>query len=148
MKRNVLIIAAMFIIVISISIFGIYINKQIRIESKIQNKEFEIYTKDEIYGADVITIINNAINQNEKNNILKNEDGYYIENDNNSIIIEIVMITNEEKKQTKSYRMEKIAKVGIQQFISNFNTAKFKISRIEYHDVSGKLKYIEITQQY
>ena len=44
--------------------------------------------------------------------------------------------------------METIQKVGISEFISNFNTAKFRITKLEYHKKTGRIKYIEITQQY
>ena len=57
------------------------------------------------------------------------------------------MITNEEKNKTTTYRMETISKVGIDEFIANFNTAEFKITKMEYHKETGKIKYIEITQQ-
>ena len=70
------------------------------------------------------------------------------ENNTNSIIVELVMITNEEKEKTKTYRMETIDKVGISEFIKNFNTAKFKITKMEYHEQTSKIKYIEISQQY
>ena len=58
------------------------------------------------------------------------------------------MITDEEKEKTKTYRMETIDKVGISEFISNFNTAKFNITKIEYHEKTGKVKYIEVSQKY
>lgn len=148
MKKSIVILIAICIIGISVSFIGIYVNKQKRIESKLQNKEFEIYSNDYIYGAEAITLINKAINENEKNNVPKDSSGYFLDDNQNSVIIELVMITNEEKKLTNSYRMEKIAKVGIEQFISNFNTAKFKITKVEYHKLNGKIKYIEVTQQY
>ena len=57
------------------------------------------------------------------------------------------MITNEEMEKTKTYKMEKINRVGISEFIKNFNTAKFKITQTQYHRKSGKIKYIQISQQ-
>ena len=95
----------------------------------------------------VATILNKAMNNNKQNGI-EQKDGKYIENNTNSIIVELVMITNEEKEKTKTYRMETIDKVGISEFIKNFNTAKFKITKMEYHEQTGKIKYIEISQQY
>ena len=116
-------------------------------EKSQNNKEYEQYLNKEIYGTDVITLINKAINNNTKNNIQKDENQNYIPNDENSINIDIVMITNEEKEKTKTYRMEKISKVGINEFIKNFNTAKFMITQTQYHSKSGKIKYIQISQQ-
>ena len=57
------------------------------------------------------------------------------------------MITNEENEQTQIYIIETIDKVGISEFIKNFNTAKFKIAKLEYHEQTRKIKYIEISQQ-
>ena len=100
----------------------------------------------DIYGTDVITLINKAIDNNKKNNIHQDEKGYFIENEDDSLIIELVMITNEEKEKTKTYKMETISKAGVEAFISNFNTAKFKITEIKYHKKTNKLKYIQISQ--
>ena len=88
------------------------------------------------------------INECKNNNIELDEDEKYIQNETNSINIEVVLITNEEKLETTTYSMETIQKVGISEFISNFNTAKFRITKLEYHKKTGRIKYIEITQQY
>lgn len=111
-----------------------------------QNYEYEQYKKREFYGTEVITLINKAMNENEENSIPQNNKGQYIENDTNSIIIEVIMIIDEEKNETKSYRMEAISKVGISDFITNFNTEKFKIKEITYHE-NGRIKSIIIEQQ-
>lgn len=148
MKKNVLIICIILLMMIVISVTFISINTKKIAINKQSNQEYEKYLEQEIYGADVITIINKAINSNQTNGVATDETGKYISNEENSIIVELVMITNEESKETTTYRMETINKVGINQFISNFNTATFKISKIEYHSKTGKISYIEITQQY
>ena len=112
-----------------------------------QNKEYEKYLNKEIYGTDVITIINRATDSNQKNNVATNEKGNYISDGQNSILIDIVLITNEDKGETKSYKMENISKVGISKFITNFNTAKFRITKMDYHKETGKISNIEMTQQ-
>ena len=111
------------------------------------NIEYEKYLDKDLYGTDVATILNKATNENKQNNVEK-QDEKYIDNNINSILIDLVMIKNEKKEKTKSYRMETIEKVGINEFIKNFNTAKFKITKMEYHKQTGKIKYIEISQQY
>ncbi len=147
MKKNLIIISAILLSIIIICVIGIWNNlKKITLQRKLNN-EYEQYLNKDIYGTDVATILNKAINSNKQNG-LEQKDGKYIENDTNSIIVELVMITNEEKEKTKTYRMETIDKVGISEFIKNFNTAKFKITRIEYHEQTKKIKYIEISQQY
>lgn len=147
MNKNIILISTILLIIIIICVGGISFNSKKLLVVKQANKEYEQYMNKNIYGTDVITIINKAIYNNQKNNIPKDEKEKYIENEENSIIIELVMITNEEKNKTTTYRMETISKVGIDEFIANFNTAEFKITKMEYHKETGKIKYIEITQQ-
>lgn len=146
MKKNIVIISLILLIIIIICFIGIWNNSKRLLMQKRENKEYEQYLNKEIYGTDVATILNKAMNSN-KQNAIEQKDGKYIENDTNSIIVELVMITNEEKEKTKKYRMETIDKVGISEFIKNFNTAKFKITKLEYHEQTRKIKYIEISQQ-
>lgn len=146
MKKNIVIISLILLIIIIICFIGIWNNSKRLLMQKQENKEYEQYLNKEIYGTDVATILNKAMNSNKQNS-LEQKDGKYIENDTNSIIVELVMITNEEKEKTKKYRMETIDKVGISEFIKNFNTAKFKIAKLEYHEQTRKIKYIEISQQ-
>lgn len=148
MKKNVLIVCSILLIIIIVCVTFISMNSKKLAVVKQENKEYEQYQKQEIYGTEVITLINKAIDHNQKNNVQTDETGKYIDNKTNSIIIDVMMITNEEKNQTTTYRMETINKVGIGEFIANFNTAKFKITNIQYHKQTGKIKYIEITQQY
>lgn len=148
MKKNIIIISLILLVVIIICIVGINVNSKTNIAIKQGNKKYEDYLNNEIYGTDVVTLINRAINNNESNNVSKNEKGFYINNNQNSIQIDLVMITNEEKQKTTTYRMETISKVGITEFIKNFNTAKFKCTKKEYHTATGKIAHIEISQQY
>ena len=145
MKKSIVISLFLFLIIL-ICLTGISLNKRNLLIQKQKNNEYEIYLNKDIYGTDVATILNKAINQNEINNVEKDKKDNYIENSENSIIVELVMITNEEKNETTTYRMEKIAKVGINEFITNFNTQKFKITKIQYHEMTGKISYIEISQ--
>ena len=112
-----------------------------------ENKQYEGYLENQIYGTDVVTLINKAISANDKNHIEKDEKGQYVSNHQNSILIDLVMITDEEKEETTTYRMEAIAKVGTSAFIKNFNTVKFECTKKEYHEETGKLAYIELTQK-
>ena len=147
MKKSVLLICVILIVIIIICSVGIWSNiKKVKVQKQ-ANIEYEKYLDKDLYGTDVATILNKAMNNNKQNGI-EQKDGKYIENNTNSIIVELVMITNEEKEKTKTYRMETIDKVGISEFIKNFNTAKFKITKMEYHEQTSKIKYIEISQQY
>lgn len=147
MKKSTLAILGTLIIIVILIIVKINIHSKEQAVIKKQNSEYEQYFKNEIYGTDLITLINKAINSNENNGVEKDEKGNFINNNLNSINIDIVMITDEEKQETTTYKMEAISKVGISSFITNFNTVKFKCSKIEYHKNTGKIKYIELTQQ-
>lgn len=148
MKKNIVIISLILLIIIIICFVGITFNSKTSRIVKQQNKEYEQYLNSEIYGTDVVTLINKAISSNENNNVQKDEKENYINNNQNSIQIDLVMITDEEKQETTTYKMEAISKVGITEFIKNFNTAKFKCTKKEYHAETGKIAYIEISQQY
>lgn len=148
MKRFIaIVIVASIIIVIIYNAVIIKRQKEI-MQIKAYNYEYEQYNGGEMYGTDVITIINKAIDQNKKEGISKNEKGQFIDDGEKSIIAEIVLITDEDLKQKKSYRMESIDKLGIISFKNNFNTAKFKLNEIDYHTKSGRVSKIVLEQQY
>ena len=89
MKKNLFIILGIFLIIVAI-LAGIYFNTlKFTIMAQKNNKEYEQYTKNSILGSDLMTLINKASNQNDKNGIEKDEKKYYIENDTNSIKIEV-----------------------------------------------------------
>lgn len=104
---------------------------------KQENSEYSYYLNKIIYGTDVTTLINKAVNQNENNRIAKNEKNHYIENEENSIKIEIKMGANE-----KIYPMEEIYNNDITKFVENFNLIRFKCTSIEYHEKTGRVKKI------
>ena len=131
----------MMIIVICV-FFGIYINYKANYNiSKKENLEFEKYLNTEIYGTDLATIINKAINSNEKNKVEKDDKGIYKNNDTNSINIEIKMTDND-----SIYKMEIIYNGGIQNFIAYYDDIKFKCTEKKYHSSTNKIKYLLFEQ--
>ena len=102
MKRFLIIILIILLAIIAICSVSISINSKTSIGILKQNKEYEQYFENELYGTDIITLINKAIDSNEKNNVEKNEKGLFINNNLNSVIIDLVMITDEEKKRNKN----------------------------------------------
>lgn len=128
MKQSFLLILAIIFIVICI-VSGTIINIQTENrEISNYNSNYEKYLNKEIRGTEVATLINKVIDQNEKNNVQKNEKGYYIDNNRNSIKIDLKMITID-----KTYPMEEIYNNQITNFVQNFNQIKFKCIKIEYH---------------
>lgn len=146
MKKTTIVIGSLLLITLVVSIVAISVSKQNILANKQANIAYEQYMNKELYGTDVISIINRAIDSNQKNGVQTDKQGNYVP-DENSILVDIVMITDEDKEKTKTYRMETINKVGITEFISNFNTAKFRITQVKYHKQTEKISSIEITQQ-
>ena len=107
-----------------------------------ENKEFEEYKDKEVYGIEVGTMINKAVDKNTKNKIEKDNNGNFIQNDKNSIEIEIYITDNE-----TTYKMETIYNAGTEQFVQYYGNIKFKCSKIEYHENTGRIKYMLFEQQ-
>lgn len=143
MKKIAIFFAIIIIIVAGISY--IYLNYKANFNiTKKANLEFESYLNQEIYGNDLATVINRAINNNAQNEIEKNSKGIYKDNGTNSINIEIKFTDNDTK-----YQMEILYNDGIQKFISYYNRIKFKCINIKYHESTNKVKYMlfeQITQ--
>lgn len=134
MKQTFLVILAIFFIIIcliSAELINIQAEKK---EIEKQNSEYEKYLNQKILGTDLATLISKVVDQNEKNNIPKDEKGYYIENSKNSIKIDLKMVTIE-----KTYPMEEIYKGEIAKFVQNFNLIDFKCTSIQYHKKTGKV---------
>lgn len=141
MKKSLLILAIIITAMI-FSVCGVLIKKNNTLEQvKKKNSEYELYSGKALLGTDITTIMNKAIDQNEKNKIPKDEKGYYIENDTNSIKIDIEMITIE-----KTYPMEAFFKKGMTSFVENFNLIEFKCTSIEYHKKTGLISKIKFKQ--
>ena len=111
------------------------INNQ-RIAQK-ENIKFEIYKDEEITGAEVTTLINKAINSNQQNEIEKDKKGRYIDNETNSINIDIKFIDDD-----VTYNIEKIYNNGMDKFLTYYRDIKFKCVDVQYHDKTQKIKYM------
>ena len=135
----------MFFLVIIIIICGIsylYLNYKAEYNmSKKSNLEFEKYLNEEVYGIDLATVINRAVDNNEKNEVEKNNKAIYLNNNTNSISIEIKMIDND-----TIYQMETIYNKEIQNFINYYGKIKFKCVEIKYHNSTNKVKYMLFEQ--
>lgn len=137
-------IAIFFIITILIvcAIFAMYISYKANYNmSKKSNLAFEKYLNEEVYGTDLATVINRAIDRNEKNEVAKNNKGIYQNNDENSINIEIKMLDDD-----SVYKMEKFYNDGIKNFITYYGNIKFKCTDIKYHSATNQVKYMLFEQ--
>ena len=109
-----------------------------------ENAKFEIYIDKEITGSEITTLINKAIDQNKQNEIPKDNKGKYIENDENSLNIDIKFIDND-----VTYNMEKLFDSGMETFLTYYRNINFKCSEVQYHEKTNKIKYMlfeQITQ--
>lgn len=140
MKKIAIFLAIIIIIICGISY--LYLNYKAEYNtSKKANMEFERYLNEEVYGADLATIINRAIDNNQKNEVERNNKGIYLDNNQNSINMEIKMIDDD-----SIYQMETIYNGGIQNFINYYNKIKFKCVEIKYHNSTSKVKYMLFEQ--
>lgn len=138
-------VAIFFIIIILIicAIFAMYISYKANYNiSKKSNLSFEKYLNEEVYGSELATVINRAIDRNEKNEVEKNNKGIYQNNDTNSINIEIKMLDDD-----TIYQMETFYRGGIQNFINYYSNIKFKCVDIKYHSSTNQVKYMLFEQK-
>lgn len=141
MKKNLLILLGIFLLIVAILSYTYYNIRKINIIADQVNKEYEEYTKNPILGSSLMTLINKAINQNEKQELPKDKQNRYIENEENSIRIEIKFIESD-----KIYDMEAIASLGSEQFIKNYNSMQFECTKVEHHIKTRQIKYMLFEQ--
>lgn len=140
MKKFIIFLLVVLIIVATVSY--VYFNYKLNYnETKRQNYQFESYYNQEIFGSDLATAINKATDSNKKNDVQKNSKGGFIENDTNSIKIDIKFLDD-----NQIHQMEEISNSGISTFIQYYNQIKFKCTKIEYHQKTNLVSYMLFEQ--
>lgn len=147
MKKTYIYIVCIIIMIVAIVVGKYFQYKSMRSEILDFNLQFEEYYEKEIYGTDIATLINKAVDNNEKNNVQKinfvhNDVTYYSyePNDTNSINIDIKITDND-----TTYKMESLYQGEITKFVQNYNYIKFKCTKIEYNKV-GRVSYMVFEQ--
>ena len=135
----ILLVLVLVIVVVIVYKYNSYKNELSRIQKL--NKEYEIFTEGEILGTSLITLINKAIDSNNKNNIGLDDDNLYIDNGTTSIKIEVKFTESDE-----TYPMERIGKLGSEQFMKNYATMSFKCINKQYHEKTNNIKYMLFEQ--
>ena len=131
MKKFIIFLVVILIIIATVSY--IYLNYKVSYDiAKKENYQFESYYNQEIFGPDVATVINKAVDKNSTN---------FIENDTNSIKIDIKFLDDD-----KTHKMEEIFNNGIGTFMQYYSQIKFKCTKIEYHESTKKIKYMLFEQ--
>lgn len=141
MKKNIFIITTIALIIVAILGYNFYQYKALKNIAEKNNKVYDSFYDQEVLGTDLATLINKAIDNNEKNNIEKDEKGNYIDNEKTSIKIDIKFLELE-----KVIPMESINQQNVIQFVQNFGAMKFKCTKIEYHKSSQNVKYMYFEQ--
>lgn len=140
MKKIIIFLIIILIIVATISYM--YLNyKAMYNEAKIKNAQYESYNGQELYGTDLATLINKAVDDNKKNDIQKDDQGLYVDNKENSIRIDI-KFTDDDSIHT----MEEIDNSGTDTFMQYYNQIKFKCTKIEHHSKTGRVSYMYFEQ--
>ena len=141
MKKSLAILLIFILIIIVVFVYKYNSYKLEYAQSQKINSEYEEFTEGEILGTSLITLINKAMDCNEKNNIQKDENNFYIDNNINSIKIDIKFL-----EANENFQMEIIEKLGSEQFIKNFATASFKCTKKQYHEKTKNIKYLLFEQ--
>ena len=126
MKKTYIYIICLFILIVALILGKYYDYKNKQAELDKFNLEYEQFAQEDIYGTQIATIINKAIDNNEVNDVEKEyvEDNdkkyyFYVPNDTNSIKIDIKITDND-----TTYKMESLYQGEITKFVQNYNYIK------------------------
>ena len=89
MKKSLIIISIIVVSIVSIFAYKLYNYQAMKNASIKNNKVYESFLNEQVLGTDVISLINKAIDNNDKNEVQKDSNGQYIDNGKNSVQIEI-----------------------------------------------------------
>ncbi len=135
--KKVAIFIVSIIVIICLFWYAYYQYKAKKSDIETNNLQYEELYEKEITGSNLATIINKTLDNNSKNNIKKDENGEYIENEDNSIKINIKF-----KDSDKIYPIESIYSSQMSEFIRLYGQASFKCTKLEYHKSTKFIKYL------
>ena len=141
MKKTIIIIITIIIVLVCMAFIALRNMQNEELKLVQFNKQFETYQDRNFYGADVASIINKAIDNNEKYEIPKDEKNIFIPDEKYSVKVYVKMLESDDV-----YDMDVISNVGIEQFIFNYNNIKFHIIGIEYHEQTNRVSNIYIEE--
>ena len=137
MEKNLIIMLILFVIILGAATIWIVDLQQTEKQVLQFNKTFEDY-KDKIsLGSEVATLINKAIDNNEKEQINKNDKGIYQDDGKYSVQVFIRL-----EKDGDLFSMERINALKITEFVKNFSLQDFKCTGIEYHKETKRVSKI------
>ena len=98
MKNKILLVLTIFMVILAISCYIVYQYRLNIIENQKINNQYKSYYQAQVLGTELVSIINETEDINSKNEILKNDEGLYIDNQDNSIKMYIELIYKDEYK--------------------------------------------------
>ena len=138
-----------FIAILIICVIAVKISSNNREKSEIAkfNSQFDEHLGKTIYGTDVLTIINKAMDNNEALEVKKDDKNFYIENEETSLKVDITLLsTDSEGKITEvTYPMENLQKADLNKFVSSFGLTSFECTNIEYNS-KNRVKKVYLKQ--
>ena len=136
MKKYVILFIIVIIVVTSIAY--LYLNYVSGANNvKASNKEYTNLYNTTITGSTLASNINKIIDKNTKNNVQKDENGYFLDNGTNSIIGEIKF-----KDSENTFKIEQIYNNDISKFINLYSNLNFKCTNIKYHSKTNLVSYM------
>lgn len=141
MKKQAIVILILLFVIVIIIAFAIAQNVSAEKDLFRYNEQYNKYLNGQVLGTEVASLINKAINANEKNNIEKDEKEYYISNGSNSIKVYVKL-----EPEGESFPMERINKLGMIEFVKNFSLIDFTCTEVKYHNETNKVSevYFEV----
>ena len=141
MKKQAIVILILIFVIVIIIAFSVAQNVSAEKELLRYNEQYNKYLNGQVLGTEVASLINKAINANEKNNIEKDEKEYYIPNGTDSIKIYVKL-----EPEGENFPMERIDKLGMIEFVKNFSLMDFTCTEVKYHLETKKVSelYFEV----
>ncbi len=149
MKKNLIILISALLIICVFVVYFVINYRNMQMETQINNKEYIEYEDKTIVGTTLVSLINKTVDNNEKNNIEKDDQNVYIENDENSVKIYIYFLDlKKDNEYIKTpYTMEQIYNNDTENFIRLYGTSNFHCTNIDYHEKTGNVKSLTFEQQ-
>ncbi len=137
MKKTLIIMLILFIAILAAVSIAVVDLQQTGNQVKQFNQIFEEYKDKTLLGSEVASLINKAIDNNEKNQISKNDKGIYQEDGKYSVQIFVKL-----EKDGEYFTMERINALKITEFVKNFSLQDFKCTGIEYHKETKRVSKV------
>lgn len=103
--------------------------------------QYSSYFGQKITGTELVTLMNRIVDNNEKLNIEKTEEGKYLEDTQQAIRLEILFTDNEE-----TYSLESVYESGASTFMEFYGSINFICEHIEYYDITKNVKLMSFKQ--